>query len=77
MTSAGGDGGLTRVKNVFWKKGMYEKKNKKPSEASIAGGIHQFRLGELGPKGFEVKMESRLVRVARRLPNCMPTSVKK
>jgi len=68
---------LTRVKKVFWKKGMYEKKNKKPRDASIAGGIHQFLLGELGPNGFEEKIDRRLVRVARRFPNCMPTNVKK
>jgi hypothetical protein len=68
---------LTLVKKMFWKKGTYEKKNRNPTLASIAGGIQTFRLAEWKPKGLVWKSERRRVRVERRLPHCMKTRVKK
>jgi hypothetical protein len=43
----------------------------------MAGGIHQFLAPEVEEKGLCWKIESRRVLVARRLPHCIPTKVKK
>jgi hypothetical protein len=68
---------LTLVKKVFWKKGTYEKKNRKARLESIAGTMYGFQLGPFGLKGFAWRILSLRVREASKLPHCMPTRVKK